>query len=39
VNSVLSCERLAETFGVRMPAWEEALDLVLETLAEGAARA
>lgn len=38
-NSVLSCEKLAETFGVRMPAWEEALDLVLETLAEGAARA
>jgi dTDP-4-dehydrorhamnose reductase len=38
VNSVLSCEKLAETFGVRMPAWEDALDLVLETLAEGAAR-
>jgi dTDP-4-dehydrorhamnose reductase len=38
VNSVLSCERLAETFGVRMPAWEEALDLVLQTLAEGTAR-
>jgi dTDP-4-dehydrorhamnose reductase len=38
VNSVLSCERLAETFGVRMPSWELALDLVLETLAEGAAR-
>jgi dTDP-4-dehydrorhamnose reductase len=38
VNSVLSCEKLAETFGVRMPSWELALDLVLETLAEGAAR-
>ena len=37
-NSVLSCERLAETFGVRMPAWEDALDLVRETLAEGSAR-
>jgi dTDP-4-dehydrorhamnose reductase len=39
VNSVLSCERLAETFGVRMPSWEHALELVLETLAEGNARA
>jgi dTDP-4-dehydrorhamnose reductase len=38
VNSVLSCEKLAETFGVRMPSWELALDLVLETLAEGTAR-
>jgi dTDP-4-dehydrorhamnose reductase len=38
VNSVLSCEKVAETFGVRMPSWELALDLVLETLAEGAAR-
>jgi dTDP-4-dehydrorhamnose reductase len=38
VNSVLSCEKLAETFGVRMPSWELALDLVLETLAEGSAR-
>ncbi len=37
-NSVLSCERLAETFGVRMPAWKDALDLVRETLAEGSAR-
>jgi dTDP-4-dehydrorhamnose reductase len=36
VNSVLSCGKLAETFGVRMPDWELALDLVLETLAEGA---
>jgi dTDP-4-dehydrorhamnose reductase len=39
VNSVLSCEKLARTFGVRMPSWEVALDLVLETLAEGIARA
>jgi dTDP-4-dehydrorhamnose reductase len=38
VNSVLSCEKLAETFGVHMPSWEHALELVLETLAEGAAR-
>lgn len=37
-NSVLSCERLAETFGLRLPAWEHALELVLEILAEGAAR-
>jgi dTDP-4-dehydrorhamnose reductase len=38
VNSVLSCKRLADTFGVQMPRWEDALELVLETLAEGAAR-
>jgi dTDP-4-dehydrorhamnose reductase len=38
VNSVVSCEKVAETFGVRMPAWELALDLVLETLAEGSSR-
>jgi dTDP-4-dehydrorhamnose reductase len=38
VNSVLSCDRIAETFGIRMPSWELALDRVLETLAEGAAR-
>jgi dTDP-4-dehydrorhamnose reductase len=38
VNSVLSCEKLAGTFGVRMPAWEHALELVLETLAETTAR-
>jgi dTDP-4-dehydrorhamnose reductase len=31
-NSRLSCQRLEETFGVRMPAWEHALSLVLETL-------
>jgi dTDP-4-dehydrorhamnose reductase len=35
-NSRLSCQRLAETFGVRMPHWEEALSLVLETLRQGA---
>jgi dTDP-4-dehydrorhamnose reductase len=33
-NSRLSCQRLAETFGVRLPAWEQALDLVMETLTE-----
>jgi dTDP-4-dehydrorhamnose reductase len=38
VNSVLSCQRLAETFGVRMPSWESSLDLVLESLAERAAK-
>lgn len=31
-NSRLSCKRLEETFGVRMPHWEEAMSLVLETL-------
>ena len=35
-NSRLSCQRLAETFGINMPSWEDALSLVLETLAEGA---
>jgi dTDP-4-dehydrorhamnose reductase len=39
VNSVLSCAKLAETFGVHMPEWEVALDLVLETLAESAPKA
>jgi dTDP-4-dehydrorhamnose reductase len=34
-NSRLSCQRLAETFGINMPSWEDALSLVLETLAEG----
>jgi dTDP-4-dehydrorhamnose reductase len=38
VNSVLLCDRIAETFGIRLPSWELALDLVLETLAEGTAR-
>jgi dTDP-4-dehydrorhamnose reductase len=37
-NSVLSCQRVADTFGVHMPAWDHALELVLETLAEGAPR-
>lgn len=37
-NSVLSCQRVADAFGVQMPSWELALDLVLETLSEGAAR-
>jgi dTDP-4-dehydrorhamnose reductase len=32
VNSRLSCQRIEESFGVRMPHWEEALSLVLETL-------
>jgi dTDP-4-dehydrorhamnose reductase len=35
-NSRLSCQRLAQTFGINMPSWEDALSLVLETLAEGA---
>jgi dTDP-4-dehydrorhamnose reductase len=35
-NSRLSCKRLEETFGVRMPHWEDALSLVLETLRDGA---
>ena len=35
-NSRLSCQHLEEAFGVRMPHWEHALSLVLETLAEGA---
>jgi dTDP-4-dehydrorhamnose reductase len=38
VNSVLSCEKIAEMFGVRMPPWEQALELVLEALAETTAR-
>jgi len=32
----LSGQRIEETFGVVMPHWEDALSLVLETLAEGA---
>jgi dTDP-4-dehydrorhamnose reductase len=39
VNSVLCCEKVAETFGVRMPDWELALDLVLDTLASAAGAA
>ncbi len=35
-NSRLNCQRLAQTFGINMPSWEDALSLVLETLAEGA---
>jgi dTDP-4-dehydrorhamnose reductase len=34
-NSRLSCQRLEETFGVSLPHWEYALDLVLEALAAG----
>jgi dTDP-4-dehydrorhamnose reductase len=37
-NSRLCCKRVEETFGVIMPDWERALDLVLDTLADGAAR-
>ncbi len=33
-NSRLSCQRLADTFGVRLPDWEQTLDLVMETLTE-----
>jgi dTDP-4-dehydrorhamnose reductase len=31
-NSLLNCQRLAETFGIMMPPREIALSLVLETL-------
>jgi len=31
-NSRLSCARLEEAFGVKMPAWQTSLSLVLETL-------
>jgi dTDP-4-dehydrorhamnose reductase len=31
-NSRLSCQRLEEAFGVKMPEWQTALSLVLETL-------
>jgi dTDP-4-dehydrorhamnose reductase len=34
-NSRLSCQRLEQTFGIRMPYWEHALSLVLDTLTEG----
>ncbi len=37
-NSRLSCQRLEETFGVTLPAWEHALSLVLDTLTEGSSR-
>jgi dTDP-4-dehydrorhamnose reductase len=33
-NSRLSCQRLEDTFAVRLPHWEQALELVLETLTE-----
>jgi dTDP-4-dehydrorhamnose reductase len=33
-NSRLSCQRLEDTFGVRLPHWEKSLELVLETLTE-----
>lgn len=38
-NSRLSCRRIEQTFGVTMPHWEQALSLVLETMAEGASQA
>jgi len=38
MNSRLDCGRMEEAFGVRIPAWETGLELVLETLAEGAAQ-
>ena len=38
-NSRLCCRRVEETFGVRMPQWEDALGLVLETLEAGASAA
>jgi dTDP-4-dehydrorhamnose reductase len=34
-NSRLSCRLVEDTFGVRMPHWEDALSLVLETLRRG----
>jgi dTDP-4-dehydrorhamnose reductase len=37
-NSRLSCRRVEEAFGVRMPHWEDALSMVLETLRDGVAR-
>jgi dTDP-4-dehydrorhamnose reductase len=33
-NSRLSCQRVEKTFGVSLPHWEQALSLVLDTLAE-----
>jgi dTDP-4-dehydrorhamnose reductase len=38
MNSRLSGARIKETFGVVMPDWESALDMVLETLRDGAER-
>jgi dTDP-4-dehydrorhamnose reductase len=37
-NSRLSGARIKETFGVVMPDWESALDMVLETLRDGVAQ-
>jgi dTDP-4-dehydrorhamnose reductase len=37
-NSRLSCQRLDETFGVRIPHWEEGLTLVLESLLDSIGR-
>jgi len=34
-NSRLCCRRMEQTFGVTLPHWENALSLVLDTLAEG----
>lgn len=36
-NSRLNCDRLDETFGVRLPRWDHALELVLDGLKESAA--
>jgi dTDP-4-dehydrorhamnose reductase len=33
-NSRLSCQRLYEEFGVQLPAWEEALDLIIDAIFE-----
>ena len=35
-NSRLSCKRLEQTFDLSMPHWEDALDLVLDSLKQGA---
>ena len=37
-NSRLSGARLEQTFGVRLPAWENALELVLKRMRDGTAR-
>lgn len=39
LNSVLSCDKLAARFGVRLPRWEAALDEVFERLATADASA
>jgi len=38
VNSRLDCGKVEEAFGVRMPGWEDALSLVMDTLAQGSLR-